>query len=304
MKLLLLSVLLSALPATLYAVPLRERAGQVHTWRLRQGWLAGPLETQHHLDPVLIGGEPDEQADLDSVEEDPEPSAQILKVNQASGESPIGRPPLEFGDIAVNPLGNADQCASDRCRWPRAANGQVLVPYEISSSYTSNERDVIMAAIQSFSPSTCISFKPRTDETDYLFIEPQTGCWSLIGRTGGRQVVSLQQKGCLFLGTAQHELLHALGFHHEQNRGDRDDFVDILLQNVIPGMERDFRKVNTNNLGTRYDYASIMHYSKNTFSRNGRPTIVPKPDPNVAIGTSRQFTSTDINKINLLYCSN
>ncbi|XP_069488696.1 hatching enzyme 1.2-like [Ambystoma mexicanum] len=292
MKLLLLSVLLSALPTALYALPLPGLAGQA------QGCLAGPSETQHHL-----GGGPDEQADLISGEEDPEPSAQILKVNEASGESPIGQPSLEFGDIAVDPLRNADQCASGQCRWPRANNGQVLVPYQISSSYTSNERSVIMSAIQSFSQSTCISFRSRTNERDYLFIEPQNGCWSYIGRTGGRQVVSLQRNGCVYLGTAQHELLHALGFHHEQNRSDRDSFVDILLQNVTPGMEHNFRKVSSNNLGTRYDYASIMHYARTAFSSNGRATIVPKPDPNVAIGTSRQFTSTDITKINRLYCS-
>ena len=28
---------------------------------------------------------------------------------------------------------------------------------------------------------------------------------------------------------------HALGFFHEQSRPDRDNFVEILLKNVLPG---------------------------------------------------------------------
>ena len=39
---------------------------------------------------------------------------------------------------------------------------------------------------------------------------------------------------CLFKDTVQHEFMHALGFHHEQNRPDRDQFVEVHLENVVP----------------------------------------------------------------------
>ncbi|KAI5607619.1 nephrosin isoform 1 precursor, partial [Silurus asotus] len=78
-------------------------------------------------------------------------------------------------------------------------------------------------------------------------------CYSYIGRVGGKQVLSLQRNGCVYYNTVQHELLHALGFNHEQSRSDRDKHVKILYENIKPGEEGNFRKVATNNLNTPYD---------------------------------------------------
>ena len=60
----------------------------------------------------------------------------------------------------------------------------------------------------------------------------QTGCWSYVGLIlNGRQELNLQpgNPGCLngYSGTAEHEMLHALGTFHEQSRPDR--FEDIVL---------------------------------------------------------------------------
>lgn len=57
----------------------------------------------------------------------------------------------------------------------------------------------------------------------------------MIGRRGGKQEVSLG-KGCEAKGKATHELMHALGFLHEQSRKDRDRHVTILTQNILDGL--------------------------------------------------------------------
>ena len=60
-------------------------------------------------------------------------------------------------------------------------------------------------------------------------------CYSMVGKsTGGAQELSLMGP-CAKKGTAMHEMLHVLGFFHEQSRPDRDEWVEILLQNVSPG---------------------------------------------------------------------
>lgn len=83
---------------------------------------------------------------------------------------------------------------------------------------------------------TCIKFKPYTgEESDYIRITAgNTGCWSSVGRIGGKQDVNLQVPGCLLKkGTVIHELMHAIGFLHEQSRFERDEYVTIQWNNIL-----------------------------------------------------------------------
>ncbi|KAG7315295.1 hypothetical protein KOW79_021383 [Hemibagrus wyckioides] len=229
-------------------------------------------------------------------------SSIIERANKNAGKLKDGLI-ITHGDIAAYPgLQNADPCTSRGCKWPRVKNGKVKVPYVISRQYAFSERCAIKRAMRSFQKSTCVRFVRRTNEEDYIHILSDQGCYSYVGRTGGRQVLSLQRNGCVYHNIIQHELLHALGFHHEQNRRDRDDHVRILLQNVISGKEHNFDKIKTNNLKTPYDYNSVMQYSRYAFSKNRRPTILPIPNKNVSIGHATRMSCNDILRVNRLYC--
>uniref|UniRef100_A0AB38Z1P1 Peptidase M12A domain-containing protein n=1 Tax=Canhano reovirus TaxID=3078399 RepID=A0AB38Z1P1_9REOV len=169
-------------------------------------------------------------------------------------------------------------------RWddPRSAvfyyNSSVCV---CSSRLAIGDLQKLFSAFEQFHKKTCIRFVPHTKERDYVVIEGRnSGCWSAVGRMGGRQVVNLQRNGCLQQeGTIVHELMHVLGFLHEHTRYDRDRFVNIFFRNVRPNLLSNFGRESesqTTTLGMQYDYGSVMHYSRTAFSKNGKPTVEPK----------------------------
>lgn len=89
--------------------------------------------------------------------------------------------------------------------------------------------------MEEYHEKSCIRFRPykRGDE-DFVQIRGDApGCWSYVGRRDGGQVVNLQGR-CVQHGVVIHELLHALGFHHQQSASDRDEFVKIHWQNIRP----------------------------------------------------------------------
>ncbi|XP_051549170.1 hatching enzyme 1.2-like [Myxocyprinus asiaticus] len=226
-------------------------------------------------------------------------TTRILESNNGSSEL------LMEGDLVFPKTRNALFCFNNNCFWKKNAKNLVEVPYIMSNEFSSSDKSVIQSAMETFHTKTCIRFVARTSQTDYLSIENKDGCYSSLGRIGGKQVVSLKRLGCVYRGIAQHELNHALGFYHEQTRSDRDQYVRINWENISPDMAYNFQKQDTNNQNTPYDYGSIMHYGSTAFATQaGVETITPIPDARVQIGQRQDLSNTDILRINKLYgCS-
>ncbi|KAI4830781.1 hypothetical protein KUCAC02_002397 [Chaenocephalus aceratus] len=241
------------------------------------------------------GIEEDEEEEVDE-EDTVDITTRILTSNNATDEI------LLEGDLLAPKTRNAMKCWSQSCLWKKGSRGLVTVPFTTSSQFTSSERQTITNAMNAFHSQTCLRFVPRRNEYDYISIENKGGCYSSMGRTGGRQVLSLNRQGCVHHGTVQHEINHALGFHHEQTRSDRDSYVRINWQNINPQMAYNFKRHDTNNLNTPYDYGSIMHYGRTAFSIQwGKDSMTPIPNPNVQIGQRRGLSRGDIVRINKLY---
>ncbi|KAK6725947.1 hypothetical protein RB195_004329 [Necator americanus] len=116
-----------------------------------------------------------------------------------------------------------------------------------------------------------------TKQKIQVFVED--GCWSYVGRIEKPQQELSLGRGCESVGTAAHEIGHALGFWHTQSRHDRDRFITLDLNNIKPDWRDQFTKqttVTNNNYDLTYDYGSIMHYGYRSASYNKKPTMIPK----------------------------
>ncbi|WP_444995946.1 M12 family metallopeptidase [Aliikangiella sp. IMCC44359] len=175
-------------------------------------------------------------------------------------------------------------------KWPGG-----VVPFVYSNTLGYNARRAMNYAIDHWNRNTNVRFVQRTNQRNYLVIEGGNSCSSWVGRQGGAQSVTLAE-GCGY-GAAVHELGHALGFFHEQNRSDRDNYITIYWDNIVPSMQYNF---NTTSYyaGAKhgsYDYYSIMHYGIKAFSKNNKVTMWPKANVNTNyLGNGTKLSQGDI----------
>lgn len=100
------------------------------------------------------------------------------------------------------------------------------------------EKRKVMEAMQFFESKTCVKFTERTNEQKYIIInKEEPGCFAYVGYQTACDVmpVNLHNPGCMDPATIQHEFVHVLGLYHEHSRSDRDEYVDIFLDNVEHG---------------------------------------------------------------------
>ncbi|XP_072401831.1 protein tolkin-like [Diabrotica undecimpunctata] len=186
-----------------------------------------------------------------------------------------------------------------------------VIPYEIDGNFSGLHKALFKQAMRHWENFTCVKFveRNRDEHQNYIiFTEKPCGCCSFVGKRGnGGQAISIG-KNCDKFGIIVHELGHVVGFWHEHTRPDRDKHVNIIRENIMSGQEYNFNKLSedeVNSLGVPYDYDSIMHYARNTFSKGTyldtiQPIDVPgrkRPE----IGQRVRLSEGDIAQTNLLY---
>lgn len=119
-------------------------------------------------------------------------------------------------------------------KWP---NG--IIPYRFDEAYIEKDRACILHAMEVFRKKTCIKFIfKRSNQTEHIrFMMSDSGCGTLVGYKGEQSNpidVFLSDKCLGSPGAIQHELLHVMGMWHEQSRPDRDQYVDIIWDNIQP----------------------------------------------------------------------
>lgn len=189
--------------------------------------------------------------------------------------------------------------ARTQAHWPDG-----IVTYAIDPNLPDQQR--VTDAIAHWEANTNIDFVERTDESNYVYFTPGSGCSSYVGQIGGEQNINLAD--ACSTGNTIHEIGHAIGLWHEHSRADRDDYVTVHWDNIQTGRDYNFKTYveagwdgaeHTNAL----DFGSIMMYSPYSFSSNGQPTIT-KSDGTLYSVQRNGLSDDDIIGLELLYPAN
>ncbi|XP_049886099.1 high choriolytic enzyme 2-like [Pectinophora gossypiella] len=193
--------------------------------------------------------------------------------------------------------------ANPNTRWP----GNTII-YEFAAGHFSTaQQNEIMSSFNMFNTRTCVRFRRRTNEHDFVRITGWSdGCYAHVGymRNFGAHTFNIAWPGCSNRMIIMHEWLHVVGFHHMHQTYPRDDWVIINWQNVQNGMASQFNRFSNSlitMLGLPYEYASNQHYGSHAFSFNGQPTITPRFNDGGQMGQLQFVSGWDILRVNRLY---
>ena len=184
----------------------------------------------------------------------------------ATGNTLETEPDGHFTCTVIRPTGERGAIVPDT--WPGG-----VVPYEFDSGVSATNQNRVRSAMDMLEASAGVTFVPRTNESNRVKIGAYGGNWSQVGMSGGQQSLSIYNWTSPLI--ICHELIHALGRHHQQCRMDRDDYIVVNWNNIDDDYEYNYHIANTEEVGP-YDFESVMHYSQWGFSTGG-PTMTCLP---------------------------
>ncbi|XP_065652584.1 uncharacterized protein LOC136079857 [Hydra vulgaris] len=211
-------------------------------------------------------------------------------------------------------------------------NGRPRVPFVINigsnntrNNYTTIIRQSVRAMNKYMSPCGHDVWVDKEDSDRSGYVEFITtlndGCYSYIGKQPLEKQIIAIGNICATKGIILHEMLHAMGFMHEQQRCDRDSYIEVINRNikleskVINVMDQFDSSycIERTRYFTSYDIFSIMHYDLWAFSNKlkrtaNTKTIKLKPefmnltaDIEEIIGKTYRMSDTDKLKLNIRY---
>ncbi|WP_186293388.1 M12 family metallopeptidase [Chitinimonas sp. BJB300] len=184
-------------------------------------------------------------------------------------------------------------------RWPNRT-----IPYVLTNA-SPKVRALFLEAARHIAENSAVRFVERTNESDYIYLlggpsdgeaeyppgyygEPMCHAW--MGRAGGPQELVLTPS-CQTIDTVLHELMHAVGFGHEHQRSDRDQYVTVtrdvedspfkdVCDPVNATLARNLGNDHKNILDIGpYDLDSVMHYEAEQGLALRNPTATMRAFP-------------------------
>lgn len=176
------------------------------------------------------------------------------------------------------------------------------IPYIITQtngnfSFSDNDVQKIKTALNNISNACQLEFEEVTSSnSNYIrFIpgaEDGMNYSSNIGMQNGENTIVLCNNN-FYMGTAMHEVLHILGYYHEQCRSDRDEYVNIIWDNIPTNqLKNQYQKYNLREEGYdigNFDFNSIMMYSSYILDNNGITKTVMTKKNGDEFGNQRYY---------------
>src|SRR2546423_9978302 len=179
------------------------------------------------------------------------------------------------------------------------------------------QQDGVMAAIDEWNSDAHnlgVTIVRHQREPDFIVFKnnPVSGSGgSNIGNHHGPQVIWVSvPKGATnaqiapsVMATMLHEIGHALGLYHEQNRRDRDDHVEIHWDNVQPIYLLQFNKESPRKSEDfdDYDFDSIMHYGPKEYAIDNKKPVITSKDPGHSVRINSTLSDGDLSAVRHLY---
>ena len=198
-----------------------------------------------------------------------------------------------------------------------------IIPYDISK-LTATQQTLALHAMRRWADTGAnIRFIPHTTEAAYVNFTGRMDAGNNTSHVGYQKGVRTDINITAFWWHAPewmavHELGHVLGFFHEHQRWDRDQFVTIHYEHIKPGRGADYDWIAQTNWiegSLPYDYFSIMHYRICWASQcegecvdgvGSSPCAVICPvdkkyDPVIGQWTDNQLSPLDIKRVRRVY---
>jgi len=172
------------------------------------------------------------------------------------------------------------------------------IPFVIDAKLPHPER--VKASLRHIEQATGVKFVAYDSQPDAIVFQPgKEHCLSVLGRHGGLQPIRISED-CGW-HEITHEVMHAIGFIHEQSRADRDSFVEVLWSNIEEPYKAQFEKLSDEfsgpARGTEFDYQSIMLYSPTLFARVKGDTTLKSRTPSAIRPSRNGMSPEDIRRV-------
>jgi|GEM_PF-6050853 len=187
--------------------------------------------------------------------------------------------------------------------WP---NGRLS--YWLNSTFSQSQKDRVRGLIANFNAKMVaanikinleeVSESSERTKVEFTIMDEEDNVCGRahVGYRSGVDRKIWLSKNCLTQRTTFHEILHALAIKHEHQRPDRDQYVDVNLEDAPENLKRAYAKLtdlSRTNYLTEYDTSSIMHYYMGK-------VLQPKPGVPPQVSNDR-LTDMDLMGLQKLY---